>query len=163
MTATNLVDRLAEHKTLGTAPKEELAWLASHGVLQHLGSGDLMTAAGAPVAGLFILLTGHVAIFVDRGAARHLIVWLTVDTGRLEPSETAALCALAPKGLAAAVLAAQPRLLGLAGGETVEDFAFMVVFASIVLTAIMIAAARLEPVRAQYARMRKAQGHGATA
>ena len=96
-------------------------------------------------------------------AARHLIVWLTVDTGRLQPGETAALCALAPKGLAAAVLAAQPRLLGLAGGEAVEDFAFMVVFASIVLTAIMIAAARLEPVRARYARMTKAPGNRATA
>jgi signal transduction histidine kinase len=83
---TDLVDRLAEHKTLGTAPKEELAWLASHGVLQHLGSGDLMTAAGAPVAGLFILLTGHVAIFVDRGAGRHKVMdWRAGDVSGVLP------------------------------------------------------------------------------
>ncbi len=66
---------------------------------------------------------------------RHFIVWLTVDTEPAATGRDGGVCALAPKGLAAAVLAAQPRLLGLAGGEAVEDFAFMVVFASIVLTA----------------------------
>jgi signal transduction histidine kinase len=74
VTATDLVDRLAEHQTLGAAPREELAWLAAHGVLRHLEAGDLMTAAGAPVSGLFILLTGYVAIFIDRGAGRHKVM-----------------------------------------------------------------------------------------
>jgi len=68
---TDLVDRLARHKTLGAAPREELEWLAAHGVLRHLDDGDLMVAAGEPVDGLFILLTGHVDIFIDRGAGRH--------------------------------------------------------------------------------------------
>ena len=47
MTATDLVDRLAEHKTLGAAPREELAWLAAHGSLRHLDDGDVLIAAGA--------------------------------------------------------------------------------------------------------------------
>jgi signal transduction histidine kinase len=68
---TDLVDRLARHKTLSAAPREELEWLAAHGVLRHLDDGDLMVAAGEPVDGLFILLTGHVDIFIDRGAGRH--------------------------------------------------------------------------------------------
>ncbi len=59
---TDLIDRLAEHRTLGAAPRKELAWLASHGALRHLGEGDLLSARGEPVEGLFIVLTGHVAI-----------------------------------------------------------------------------------------------------
>ena len=47
MTATDLVDRLAMHKTLGAAPREELAWLASHGTLRQLRTGDVLTPKGA--------------------------------------------------------------------------------------------------------------------
>jgi signal transduction histidine kinase len=71
VTETDLVERLADHETLGAAPREELAWLAARGVLRHLDDGEVMLAAGAPVDGLFILLTGRVAIFIDRGAGRH--------------------------------------------------------------------------------------------
>jgi signal transduction histidine kinase len=86
MAATDLVDRLAEHKTLGKAPREELAWLASHGVIWRLDDGDLMVAAGAPVDGLFILLTGRVDIFVDRGAGRHKVMaWRAGDVTGVLP------------------------------------------------------------------------------
>jgi signal transduction histidine kinase len=74
MNPTNLIDRLAEHKTLGAAPREELAWLAAHGSLRHLNTGDVLTAKGAQVAGLFIVLSGGIAMFVDRGAGRHKIM-----------------------------------------------------------------------------------------
>ncbi len=85
MTATDLVDRLAGHKTVGAAPREELAWLASHGSLRHLNEGEVLSAKGAPVEGLFVVLTGHVAIFVDRGAGRHKVMeWRAGDvTGML--------------------------------------------------------------------------------
>jgi signal transduction histidine kinase len=86
VTGTDLVDRLAGHQTLGGAPREELAWLAEHGVLRHLDAGDLMTAAGAPVGGLFILLTGSVAIFIDRGAGRHKVMdWRAGDVSGVLP------------------------------------------------------------------------------
>ena len=49
MTATDLVDRLAAHKTLGAAPREELAWLASHGTLRQLDEGEVLTHEGQPV------------------------------------------------------------------------------------------------------------------
>jgi signal transduction histidine kinase len=74
MTAADLVDRLAEHKTLGAAPREELAWLASHGFLRELRAGDVLTAKGAQVGGLFVVLSGRIAMFVDRGAGRHKIM-----------------------------------------------------------------------------------------
>jgi signal transduction histidine kinase len=67
----DLVDRLAAHKTLGSAPREELAWLASHGSLRQLAEGDVLTAKGAMVAGLYVVLSGRVAIFVDRGGGSH--------------------------------------------------------------------------------------------
>ena len=71
MTDTDLVARLAEHKTLGAAPRNELEWLAAHGSLRQLSVGDVLTAKGSQVAGLFVLLSGRIAIFVDRGAGRH--------------------------------------------------------------------------------------------
>lgn len=86
MTATDLVDRLTGHKTLGAAPREELAWLASHGSLRHLNEGDVLSAKGAPVEGLFVVLTGHVAIFVDRGAGRHKVMeWRAGDVTGVLP------------------------------------------------------------------------------
>ena len=86
MTATDLVDRLAGHKTLGAAPREELAWLVSHGSLRHLNEGEVLTAKGAPVEGLFVVLTGHLAIFVDRGAGRHKVIdWRAGDVGGALP------------------------------------------------------------------------------
>ena len=83
---TDLVDRLGQHSTLSGAPREELAWLASHGSLRHLNPGDLMVAKGAPVDDLFIILTGHVAIFVDRGAGRNKVMeWRAGDVTGVLP------------------------------------------------------------------------------
>ncbi len=45
-----------------------------------------MVAAGAPVGGLFILLTGNVTIFVDRGAGRHKVMeWRAGDVTGVLP------------------------------------------------------------------------------
>ena len=76
MTAADLVDRLAEHKTLGAAPREELAWLASRGTLRQLHPGDVLTPKGAHPKGLFVVLSGCLAIFVDRGAGlKKIMEW----------------------------------------------------------------------------------------
>jgi signal transduction histidine kinase len=74
MKATDLVDRLAEHRTLGAAPREQLAWLASHCSLRKLDAGQVLTAKGATVEGLFVVLSGRIAISVDRGAGPHKIM-----------------------------------------------------------------------------------------
>jgi CRP-like cAMP-binding protein len=71
VTATDLVDRLAAHRTLGAVPREELQWLASHGSLRHLETGGVLTPRNARVEALFVVLSGRIAIFVDRGAGRH--------------------------------------------------------------------------------------------
>jgi signal transduction histidine kinase len=83
---TDLVGLLVKHQTLGAAPREELAWLAAHGVLRHLEPGDLMVGMGAVVDGLFIVLTGHVAIFIDRGAGRRKVMdWRAGDVTGVLP------------------------------------------------------------------------------
>ena len=74
ITPTDLVDRLAAHQTIGSAPREELAWLASHGALRHLNTGDVLSAKGAVIDGLFVVLSGRIAIFVDRGAGSHKVM-----------------------------------------------------------------------------------------
>jgi signal transduction histidine kinase len=86
MTATDLVDRLAAHTALGRAPREELAWLASHGFLRQLNKGDTLAAAGRSVEGLFVVLSGRIAIFVDRGAGLNKIMeWRAGDVTGLLP------------------------------------------------------------------------------
>ncbi len=72
----DLIDRLTEHKTLGSAPREELAWLAAHGTLHHLDAGGVLSHKGRPVEGLHIVLTGHISLSVDRGSGpQKMIEW----------------------------------------------------------------------------------------
>jgi signal transduction histidine kinase len=81
----DLVDRLTTHRTVGGAPREELAWLAAHGSLRQLAEGDVLSSKDVPVTGLFVVLTGRVAIYLDRGAGRNkLMEWRDGDvTGML--------------------------------------------------------------------------------
>lgn len=77
---SGLIEQLATHTVIGAAPREELAWLAAHGVLRHLAAGDVLTAKGTTVAGMYVLLAGHIAIFVDRGSSHDRVMeWRTGD------------------------------------------------------------------------------------
>ena len=81
-----IIDRLAEHKTLGTAPREELAWLAAHGTLRKLEAGEVLSHKGIPVDGLYVVLSGHVTLFVDRGAGpQKMIEWRTGEVSGVLP------------------------------------------------------------------------------
>lgn len=83
---TDIIDQLAEHKTLGSAPRYELAWLASHGEVRHLNAGDTLSAKGETVDWLFVILTGRFAIFVDQGAGRRKVMeWRSGDVAGLLP------------------------------------------------------------------------------
>jgi len=85
MTATDLVDRLGAHRTLGAAPREELVWLVAHGSVRQMNAGDVLTAMGETPEGLFAVLSGRITISVDRGAGPHTIMeWREGDvTGTL--------------------------------------------------------------------------------
>ena len=80
MTSPDLVDRLAAHRTLGGAPREELVWLASHGSLRHLNTGEGLISKGHAVDGLWVVLSGRISIFVDRGTGvQKMIEWRAGD------------------------------------------------------------------------------------
>ncbi len=86
MITADLVDQLTQHRTLGPAPHEELTWLASHGTIRELNAGDVLTAKGSQVEGLFVVLTGRLAMIVDRGAGPHKIMeWRAGDVSGLLP------------------------------------------------------------------------------
>lgn len=71
MTENDIVERLASHKTLGAAPREELEWLAARGTLHRLEEGTHLSSKGVPIPNMYVILSGHVAIFVDRGAGKN--------------------------------------------------------------------------------------------
>jgi signal transduction histidine kinase len=86
MTETDLLDRLVAHRTLGGVPRAELEWLAAHGEILHLDTGALLSSKGVPVDALYVMLSGHFAIFIDRAAGRHKAMeWRGGDVGGLLP------------------------------------------------------------------------------
>ena len=86
MTHEELVDRLASLRALAGVPREELEWLASHGSVRQLHVDELLSHKAEPVEGLFFMLEGRVAIFVDRGAGRHkMMEWREGDASGVLP------------------------------------------------------------------------------
>jgi signal transduction histidine kinase len=86
MTDNSLVDRLASHRTLGKAPRKELEWLAAHGNIRRLQAGDLVATKNAPIENIWIVLSGRMAIFVDRGAGSHkMMEWREGDVSGVLP------------------------------------------------------------------------------
>jgi signal transduction histidine kinase len=86
LTAGDLVDRLSAHRALVGAPREQLAWLAARGVLVHVGTGDVLTPKTGPVFGLYVVLSGHLSIHIDRGAGPHKVMeWHGGDVTGLLP------------------------------------------------------------------------------
>jgi signal transduction histidine kinase len=82
MTVTDLVEQLAAHTTLGSAPRAELEWIAAHGIMRHLEKNEVLTHANVNIAveGLFILLSGRIAIYVDRGSGTNRVMeWKAGD------------------------------------------------------------------------------------
>jgi signal transduction histidine kinase len=88
----DLIDRLADHKTLRGAPRAELEWLVEHGAVRKLATGEVLSAKGVQVDALYIVLSGRLALFVDRGAGPTKVVeWRGGDvTGMLPYSRLVA-------------------------------------------------------------------------
>ncbi len=86
MSTPSLLERLSTHRTLGSVPQDQIAWVATHGVLRHLDSGAVLTSKDGQVEGLHVVLDGHLAIHVDRGAGRRKIMdWRGGDVTGLMP------------------------------------------------------------------------------
>jgi len=86
MNASEIVDQLAEHKMLGGVARAELEWLAAHGFLRELKTGELTAEKGKPIEGMWIVLKGRLAIFVDRGAGpKKMMEWRAGEVSGMLP------------------------------------------------------------------------------
>jgi signal transduction histidine kinase len=73
MSVTDVVDRLAALPPLGGVPYEELEWLVAHGTFEVHEAGHVIGPKGRRVEKLWLIVSGHVAIRVDRGAGPRLV------------------------------------------------------------------------------------------
>jgi signal transduction histidine kinase len=81
-----LIERLAAHRTLAAAPREELAWVAQHGKLMSFPAGHTVGRIGEPITHLWVLLSGTYSIRVNRGAGwRRVMQWRGGDVAGLLP------------------------------------------------------------------------------
>jgi signal transduction histidine kinase len=82
----SLVERLVAHRTLGRAPRQQLEWLAARGELRLVRTGEATAVEGQPITGLWVVLSGHLSIRVDRGAGpRKVMEWHGGDVTGLLP------------------------------------------------------------------------------
>jgi signal transduction histidine kinase len=81
-----ILARLSAHRLLAGAPPDQLAWLAARGHLVRLETGGLLATKGSAVMGLYIILSGHLSIHVDRGAGPHKVMeWRGGDVSGVLP------------------------------------------------------------------------------
>jgi signal transduction histidine kinase len=83
---SDLVERLMLHRTLGRAPRAELEWIAARGTLVYMDQSYLLANEGDGVLAMWILLTGHLSIRIDRGTGpRTALEWRGGDVSGLLP------------------------------------------------------------------------------
>ncbi|HTI62766.1 MAG TPA: hypothetical protein VL524_04605, partial [Gemmatimonadaceae bacterium] len=81
-----IVAQLLAHRMLGSAPRDELEWLARHGTLRTYESGGVMVPPSQVVHEMVIMFRGHAAIYVERAGTgrRKVFEWFGGDvTGTL--------------------------------------------------------------------------------
>jgi signal transduction histidine kinase len=86
-TINEIVERLSAHKTVGSAPREELEWLARHGELRRYDGGGILVPETDVVRDMLIMFTGHAAIYVDRAGTgrRKGLEWFGGDITGILP------------------------------------------------------------------------------
>jgi len=67
MSSSDIVEQLSKHRTLGSASRTELEWLAAHGSLRHLSAGETLVAYEKPVEDLYVVLSGRMTILRGTG------------------------------------------------------------------------------------------------
>ncbi|HEY6866163.1 MAG TPA: ATP-binding protein [Candidatus Eisenbacteria bacterium] len=86
MTEADLLERLAAHATLGSAPRDQLAWMAAHGTLQRFAAGTVVSPTSELLRTLNIVLSGRISIEVNRGAGpRKVMEWRAGDVTGILP------------------------------------------------------------------------------
>ena len=132
----DLIERLAAHRTLAATPRQQLAWVASHGRLLHFAPGETVLPKTGPVEGLYVVLSGHLSIRIDRGAGpRRAMEWRAGDVTGLLPYSRL----VAPPGN---VVAEEPTEAVLVGREHFSDMIRECYELTSILVRVMIDRAR---------------------
>lgn len=108
------------------------------GISIQFGAAQIMLVAALMVIVVFIM--------------RVVVTRFTVGSG-YTPRDVAITSMMAPKGLAAAVLASLPIQYGIVGGEMIRDTTYVIVLFSIVMCAMLVAAYPHRHVRKLYGRL----------
>ena len=86
MADAELVERLANVRALKGLPRTELEWLADHGKVEPHPAGAVFRPKDYPIPGLAIVMSGGLAIHVDRmGVQRRIMQWHGGDITGLLP------------------------------------------------------------------------------
>ncbi len=86
MTREEIIQRLAAHRLVGSAPREELEWLADHGVFRRHEASAVIARRDQPITDLSIVFTGRFAIHVVQGAGpRKVLEWTGGDISGAVP------------------------------------------------------------------------------
>jgi signal transduction histidine kinase len=86
MVDANLIDRLAGLPKFCEIPPNELEWLVAHGQFEVHEIGTVLGPKGIPLKKLWIILSGCIAVRVDRGAGPRLVIeWRSGDVSGMLP------------------------------------------------------------------------------
>ena len=86
MPTIDLVDRLAGQRALEGIPREQLQWLAEHGMLCRFDAGELIVKTMEPLFFLYVILSGHITVTINRGGGpRKAIEWRAGDVSGVLP------------------------------------------------------------------------------
>jgi len=86
MDAVDIIGRLKALALFAGFPIEELEWLTAHAQCQDGEAGSIVAQKEKHIENLWIVLSGHLAIRVDRGAGLHRVMeWRTGDVGGMLP------------------------------------------------------------------------------
>jgi signal transduction histidine kinase len=137
LTPKDVLEQLRSHRLLGEAPSRELAWLASHGELRRMKTGEILTSrAKGPIEELYILLTGRVGMYhVNGGVERKIIEWSSGDITGLLPYSRLRL----PPGVGRVE---EPTELFVVHGRHLEDLTRECHFVTTVCVRVMLDRAR---------------------
>jgi len=82
----DLINRLAALPNLEKIPRRELEWLVEHGQLETHEAGKIIAPKGKPIKHIWIMLSGCMAVKVDRGVGPRLVIeWRAGDVSGMLP------------------------------------------------------------------------------
>jgi signal transduction histidine kinase len=86
MENNDLINRLAQLPNMEKIPSQELEWLVAHGKLEVHDAGKVIAPKGKRIDHLYIMLSGRMAVKVDRGVGPRLVIeWLPGDVSGMLP------------------------------------------------------------------------------